>query len=1448
MGNNPFADLLSEIEGGQAPPAVSPSTDVAPEPEAPKMSDDLSKYLRRSMMKRKYKRHKGADLTTREESMIDNDFLGMSAKDAGQSPEILRFMGEETGRKDEIEKFIEATKLEKPSDEEMDPDLTWRKAQEGFINHKGWTEPLTKLAGVGLSIPASIEEKSLKPLWEGVSGGFSPVNTPFASPLSRPGGEAVMEGVGRVFGPGIEAIKSGADPNLSAWTAAKEKFLHGKNLGSEAHDKLFADIAAEIPDEDLRKDALNIYAKISGLSIDLLPVDPTLIAGKMGKLGWLAKRAGVAGEKLDKLVMRAPEALNALEDMIRAKIGAKVPERYTPEMIGQIDKAKRDAYVFAKGMAKDAELGAKQEAFNERMAKEVQEQAGAVGGASDMFRKKMGVEGGGMQRIKSRAEAKAAEAGEPMTKLTAQKEALRQQAVEKAAAKMPVKDKAALLRKLKQEEARSMSEGGTRSVDEIADDLAGTQLQNEKVAQYQYDLVNREMYGPERAPQPLRPLMPPRPLSAEQRMGMAAEGVAKSDIPTPIMRRWDMGPKPEMKVVKPREGMRTLQEAGDDAMDYARAQTRETSLLDDEPFPEPKMSPRALPSASKPLPAPSFTPEQVKAQAASRAAQGDMIRTVEENPKGLLDQWAKKAKDLIDNPKDLGAMTAKFARDIEDVERITGKAIDPIIKSSIRERYVAANELTKADSAAKVYEKTKLGNGIDKFLGAFGAKAWDDIIMGKAWLKLPRGVREAFVRTPDSKVGEIAQIHKEIADIKKVIVGEQLEEMTKVLTGKALGKAFTEEEKMYAWALSQGEKATIPAGLRGDDIRKAAAEARAIIDRAGEVFVRIVPEDARRMLSDETFLKNYGVYMPRYYKRFEMADVWERAANKYLAPAWRDKYLGERTLGRTLPEHMTEKYGIIKSPVVAARGAMDLANDAFTHQFYRDLADNSEMTRFLPRGAEAPAGMRKMPKNEKVGPLSSSDNVDAYVTDDVYWMLHSDMKDEAKGFAKFMSDANDFLMGYWKPAMTVLNLTSYAHNAWGALNMNAAGTGRIIGSPSMSKGLAKSGHALVADTEIARQARADGVFKGNWAKVMSGQQKKAIQESLTILDAADGNAIAWAKEMARKVKVPYQAIDDINKLDIYQYGLSQGMGRREAALYARKWGIDWERAGYMIKALGRGPVPFISYSALAIPRYLEASLKRPLATNAHGLALAAVHEYGARKWGMSEKDQATEENILKGDWYAHRNLMRWPFGKPGEYADVSYIVPWSAMQTQGVKDMIFGSPYWSVVEAAWNKDRHLNRPIYDEKDPDNIARQKVQTFLKRRWLPGIAPGGYFYERAKAAINETPDYAGQVKPFMDFATEAAMGYRGINVDFEKELKRIKEEDKSRKSYLKGQITKTRNSVEAKRMSQAAADKNIEEFQNELDALTNKNYPDAPRIGAGGGTISPEQLVSILRSRR
>jgi hypothetical protein len=185
------------------------------------------------------------------------------------------------------------------------------------------------------------------------------------------------------------------------------------------------------------------------------------------------------------------------------------------------------------------------------------------------------------------------------------------------------------------------------------------------------------------------------------------------------------------------------------------------------------------------------------------------------------------------------------------------------------------------------------------------------------------------------------------------------------------------------------------------------------------------------------------------------------------------------------------------------------------------------------------------------------------------------------------------------------------------------------------------------------------------------------------------------------------------------------------------------------------------------------------------------------------------------------------------------------MQIQGVKDMMFGSPYWSLVEAITNNDFHSNRPIFDKNDPDTIAREKIGTFLKRRWFPSAAPGGYFYERAKNTANETPDYLGQVKTRTDFATEVAMGYRGVTVDWKSELDRIKREDDKQKSYLTQQIKYKRRDAESKRITQKEADRLISEYEKELDGLKRKKYPPVPLSGNRAPALTPQSMGDLSK---
>lgn len=1386
-----YTDMLDEIDRQQA--GGDAATTTVPDATAPEVPvSEFEQRVARKLAKKKLARKLGSPLTQREESIIDNYTPGSAfgEEDLRQSERLLKALGVDWDKAMQDLKTHGSYALEKPTEEELSGHTTLRQYGQALREHKGWTAPIANAVGVGMMTPEAISSGSLAPFKEGALTTLG-MATQAGGPslLGEAVAPTVNKAINRVYMPPAEGIKSGGIAFgegrgfwKNAYEAAKEKVKTGRGIGTEETAKLFADIRSS--------DDMNVAAKtiagtpgaewLTQTAIDVLPIDP-LLALKPLRLGALSRKMGVTAEVVDRMLMKAPEALNALEDALKTKMGVAVADRYTPEMISRIDTAKRGAAAFADQMKAEGELLDKQQAFNERVAGEITKKAERVGAAADQ---KMSAQ---MQALKERGMERTAWADKQAAKA-------KQAEIEAKLASLPVKDKAKLLRKASEEIESAAARGETRSASEIADDLATTEIQNEKIANYL-----ESKYGEKDIP--YSPLG--RPLSQ-------TELNALHYTTTP-----NLGPMPQVR------GMRRSPVVEERAAvsDYVKADMQ-------------------LPKPPKP---------QIPGLIERRVT---IIGGAEKKPRSMsvVETFQKKAEELA--TKNLGGRAQEFSDAISDIEKINGVPMDPIQKSALEEKYRVLAQADKADAADTIYKASIKGNAIDEMVHGFGTKVWDDTFIGRAWKKIPRMAREWFVRAPDTAIGEKAALLQDIADQKKAIVGEQMSLYADVLAGRHLAKSLSEEEKSIAWALSQGMDVSIPAGVRTAEVTQVANEARNLIDRAGEVFVKIVPEEARKVLTNEKFLKEHGVYMPRYYKKFGLEKTWEEGARKYLDPAFVNKYLGHRTMARTLNEKQAEYMKRIKSPVVAAKGSLELAHDAFTYQFYADIKADAKMAQVVPKGSEAPKGFIRMPENEKAASLSSTATEDVYVHPDVYYLLRRELRPDATGASKMIGQVNDFLMGIWKPSMTVLNPTSYAHNAWGALSMNAAGTGRIIGSPKMAASIAKSTMEFATKADIAKQAAADGVFKGNWAVPMSSQAKRHVHEAvISLTDHGEVGIIEYLKRMRQSAAIPYTSIDDINKLNIYEFALGQGMGRREAALYARKWGIDWDRAGSFIKWLGRGPVPFISYSALAIPRYLEASLKFPLATNAHGLAMMGMSAVGAQTWGFNDSDKKTEAQILQGDWYAHRSLFRLPWGKPGQYADASYIVPWGVIAgNQSLRDMVTGSPYWTILEGMTNWDIHANRKIWDDRDPDSIARKKLKAFLGRRWLPGILPGGYFHERAKAAVNQTPDYLGRVKTMQSFVEEVAMGYREVNVDFAKELQRIRTEDQYRASYLRTQMNRLDKAVREKKMDADSAASERAIYQAELDGLARKTYPSAPGLRTAATPSVQQQIQKGMEGLR
>lgn len=824
-----------------------------------------------------------------------------------------------------------------------------------------------------------------------------------------------------------------------------------------------------------------------------------------------------------------------------------------------------------------------------------------------------------------------------------------------------------------------------------------------------------------------------------------------------------------------------------------------------------------------------------------RVAEPDFLRPPKpvEAPIETPDATAAKVVDtmLTDNPRDI--LNPEVATKVW--ESVRNEKATPEIRQRFEDAAASAKDVHAGKQAEEIVNKNR------SLAGRLGARIWDDFIIGKVFKNLPLSIQRAMVLDPESAPVRLLVRLKQA----KFLRSEATEEAVKIarvmdgqeLMGPGIRTKFSDLEREQAWSYAQNElKEDKITGGNKAAIVKAGTIARESLDRLGEWFVKMTPEERRAVLTDAKFFAEKGRYMTIFYRKFleDGGAVYSKLMDQFRKTPMnviREKIQGFRTMGRTLPEQFREELGQIKNPVVAAKGYADIAVDAINDRLYESIALDKSLASEAPK-----EGWRTLPDNPKLGALRKM-----HVEPETYYNVMATMPESRKVIGQMY----DGLMGAWKAGLTRYSPSAWAHNLYGALNSNTQATGRFWMGPRQLKNYVSSMRETVAgESSTFKALEKEGTFGTNIKDVMSRQNIREIDRILLGAKETD-TLFDLMKKINEKVSNGYRLIDDANKLDIAKWGMDQGMTARQASAYAKKWGIDWDRAGYGIRWLNRYPMPFISYSALAVPRYIEASLKQPLMTNAHAFVAAGASAWAKSTWGWNNHDEDSA-NQSAAAWLASRSLMSVPGSTPGTYIDFSYSMPWQALptgfgETQYFHDVAGGHPLWALAELGFNKSWHNNTPIYGENDSTEAKAKDIRDFLMRRWAPAML-GGAQYQRLVATKNGTPDYNGRVQTWADALSQTFAGVPVVHRDFAKDLERMKNDDKNTIREQKTLIHKYERMVTDGRMTKDEMDSRTKPLKDAIKLLENREYPDLPgQRKTRVALLTPEQMIQAQSGR-
>ena len=839
-------------------------------------------------------------------------------------------------------------------------------------------------------------------------------------------------------------------------------------------------------------------------------------------------------------------------------------------------------------------------------------------------------------------------------------------------------------------------------------------------------------------------------------------------------------------------------------------------------------------------------------------------------------------------------------------EALLGRKLNPEEVAEVERAGKRFEGYQDAERMAKQADAS--GNWLDRFSKGkqatmgwweknIGGPLWEKIIIGKIWNKLPTWLRFALVTAPEDLPADARAIF-DVGKAQERVIVEQAVELKKIVTGEGIdgkGARFTEEESRWIFWTAQGElvetptadsvigaarsrvteteekiaerlravqnkhgtadevtearheaadarkdlaKAEAAYGAKGalssermDELRQAALAARDHLDRMGELVIAVIPESRRGLLSDATFFKNYGRYMPYFYKRFlgeDGKDLYQALLSKYVKSAPDIKMANKHFMAR-VPASPIMGYKLVEDPVAAARGFAEIGRDVVSYQVFDDLAKNTDLSSHLPKG-----DWQMIPDETKYGPLRGK-YVEPAIHQHIKYML-----DNRGEFGRIWDNA----MGKVKRGMTMLNPGSWSKNLMGALVTNGQGTGRTLFDPRLAAGYLMRAKEYVKKEGYWREAMEANAIDRSYFGQSVREGMDEIREALMVGEQRGWSLHKTLDSVMGKIRSGYGSIDAINKLDIYTWARERGWTMEEAASHARKFGIDWERAGSAVRWMNRYPTPFITYSALALPRYIEASIKRPVLTNLHAVVFAGMSAYAAKQWGWDTDDEAKAKALMP-DWMQGRSLVKLPLelgGEKGKMWDATYLMPWQSLAgvwgdaSTEVKDLMFGNPLNAFVETAFNKNLHTGREIVRSSDPAAMRWNAYYTHIFRRFAPSltpmlpkvagveILPGGYGASKVRSAIEGRPDYNGRVRTIAATFADVGMGLSHFTRDFDKERRRWIYEWRNRKNELKSSIARTRRDPT---LRDDEKDEKIKAYDEELSKLQSQHIPEMPR---------------------
>ena len=710
----------------------------------------------------------------------------------------------------------------------------------------------------------------------------------------------------------------------------------------------------------------------------------------------------------------------------------------------------------------------------------------------------------------------------------------------------------------------------------------------------------------------------------------------------------------------------------------------------------------------------------------------------------------------------------------------------------------------------------------EAFTKHIGAPLWDGLIL--------KGIPKLLDKIPGGKALNRAFLYEYRNNLPN---GEgYMKSLDDMKLYQSIGREYAVDLGKRLQSGSETSQLKMGQAITGHDVKlspkelKLANEAKRALYDLGKQAVEL------GLLSEETFFKNAGRYMPRLYTSKEYKSL--LSAYKLKKPTRMD--LSRFKKRKDIPKEVREAMGEILTPgYPVAKGLMQLTHDIEMARFFKGIAANKDWaivkapvigkngkpvykrySSYHPLTGEKidhvklkteftdpiPEGFQQLPKDKRLGPLA-----EAYVHPEIYADLMETIKMRSKGEKTWLK-----ALGAWKFGKVVLSPKTHARNLLSNSVLVHLGGLPMYEQPVY---LTKAAYEMRGKGGYWKAAKENGLLTNTFIEAelrslfgeatdLGGVRAGSLPEKFGKV----GEAWLKAKRVAGKAAELYQAEEQRFKLAKFIHNIERRkMTPKAAAADAEKWLFNYEKVTkaqqkYRTKWYG---APFATFTLKAIPRMAEAMVKTPWRFALPGALIYGMEKVAQRMIGDSDEvvkaKKALRPEWQQGSFLGIPNFMRtWLVDDYGReyYLNLSYILPWGDLAESGGIGGIPGSltPLsMPVTKEAWqqigNYDSFWKEAIVKDEDlAGKSTSDKIKMQASKRAqhaLQTFAPTPVIdIQKGYSKLRGRPDYRGRDRALEAVIGDVFFGIKMYPVDYADQMAKLIAKKHPRQGYLARKI--------------------------------------------------------------